>query len=79
MDTSRAMGRSPDSLRLDEALAFAGKCVALEIYSPATTPLRRIEAIGDTVEECLGQLVARGLDPRNFEFTRLKAPTRQAA
>jgi hypothetical protein len=79
MDTSRAMGRSPDSFRLDEALAFAGKCVALEIYSPRTTPLRRIEAIGDTVEECLEQLVARGLDPSHFEYTRLKAPTRAAA
>jgi hypothetical protein len=79
MDTSRALGRSPDSFRLDEALAFAGKCVALQIYSPSTTPLRRIEAIGDTAEGCYRQIVARGLDPRQFEFTTLKPPTRDGA
>jgi len=48
--------------------------IALEIYSPATLPLRRIEAIGDSVAHCVSQLRARGLDPENFEFSRLPPP-----
>ncbi|MBI1791008.1 MAG: hypothetical protein HYR60_26050 [Acidobacteria bacterium] len=70
----RAIGRSPEALTLEERLALAGKYIALELYSPATTPLRRIEAIGDSVAECSGQLSERGLDPTNFEFTRLSWP-----
>ena len=69
-----AIGRSPDSLTLEERLHLIGKYVALEIYSPETTPLRRIEAIGDSVEECLRMLKERGLDPIHFEFTRLGPP-----
>jgi hypothetical protein len=48
--------------------------IALEIYTPETTPLRRIEAIGDSAADCISQLRARGLDPANFEFTRLTPP-----
>ena len=70
-DASRAIGRNPDRLTLTERLALAGKYVALEIYSPETIPLRRIEAIGDSLTECLRSLKSRGLDPLNFEFTRL--------
>jgi hypothetical protein len=73
-DAGRAMGRNPDRLTLTERLALAGKCVALEIYSPATIPLRRIEAIGDSVAECVHTLQSRGLDPRQFEFQRLAQP-----
>ena len=51
-----------------------GKYIALEIYTPDDLPLRRIEAIGDSVQECVRQLVARGLDPVRFEFTRLGPP-----
>ena len=68
------LGRSPDRLTLEERLALSGKTIALEIYTPDTLPLRRIEAIGDSVEECVRQLVERGLDPKNFEFSRLPAP-----
>ena len=69
-----AIGRAPEQLNLAERLALAGKLVALEVYTPAALPLRRIEAIGDTIEECLRMLTSRGLNPRLFEFTRLVPP-----
>jgi hypothetical protein len=73
-DPRATIGRSPDSLTLQERLNLIGKYVALEIYSPETTPLRRIEAIGDSMEACLRMLKERGLDPMHFEFTRLAPP-----
>ena len=73
-DPKRAIGHAPEDLNLDQRLALSGKLIALEIYSPATLPLRRIEAIGDTVAECVAQLRGRGLDPENFEFSRLLPP-----
>jgi len=73
-DAQRALGRAPDRLALEERLALAGKYIALQIYTPETFPLRRIEAIGDSVDECIAQLAARGLDPLRFEFSRLAPP-----
>ena len=73
-DLSRALGRNPDRLTLAERQAYAGKYIALEIYSPETTPLRRIEAIGDSLADCIRNLRSRGLDPQHFEFTRLPPP-----
>lgn len=73
-DPLRAIGRSPDRLNLDERHALTGKYIALEIYTPDELPLRRIEAIGDSVAECVKQLAARGLDATRFEFTRLAPP-----
>ena len=73
-DAGSAIGRNPDRLTLPERLALAGKYIAIELYSPATTPLRRIEAIGDSVADCLRTLRSRGLDPRSFEFSRLAQP-----
>ena len=73
-NAERALGRSPDQLTLDERMELAGKHVALEIYTPEALPLLRIEAIGDSIEECVRMLKSRGLDPRKFEFTRLPAP-----
>ncbi|HVN04009.1 MAG TPA: hypothetical protein VMT86_06295 [Bryobacteraceae bacterium] len=73
-DPQRAIGRSPERLSLEERHALAGKCIALEIYTPDALPLRRIEAIGDNFAECIRQLTARGLDPLNFEFSRLAPP-----
>ena len=70
----RAIGRSPERLTLAERLSLAGKCIALEIYTPQNLALRRIEAIGDSAEECIRMLRARGLDPKGFEFSRLQAP-----
>ena len=72
IDPKKILGRAPERLTLEEAQALAGKFIALEIYTPETTPFRRIEAIGDTTDECIRQLTGRGLDPGNFEFTRLK-------
>ena len=73
-DPQLAIGRSPDRLSLDERRALTGKYIALEIYTPEDLPLRRIEAIGDSVPECARQLAGRGLDPVRFEFTRLAPP-----
>jgi hypothetical protein len=69
-----AIGRNPDRLTLDERTALAGKWIAMEVYSPATLPFRRIEAIGDTVADCVRILQERGLDPAIFEFSRLAWP-----
>ena len=73
-DRERAIGRSPERLTLDERIQLGGKYIALEFYSPETLPLRRIEAIGDSLDECVRMLKARGLDPAHFEFTRLAPP-----
>lgn len=68
----RVIGRNPDRLTLEERFALAGKYVAFELYNPRDLPLRRIEAIGDSIEDCVRMLQARGLDPARFEFTILK-------
>ena len=70
----RAIGRSPDALTIEERFELSGKYIALEIYTPDALPLRRIEAIGDSIEDCLRMLQSRGLDPAKFEFTLLKPP-----
>jgi len=69
-----AIGRSPDALTLEERLAYAGKFIALEIYTPKTIPLRTIEAIGDSLLACVQVLKQRGLDPARFEFRLLPRP-----
>ena len=74
LDPRRVVGRSPERLTLEEGFALAGKYVALEIYTPQATPLRRIEAIGDSAEDCLRELRSRGLDPHRYEFDRLSPP-----
>ena len=68
------VGRHPDQLSLPERLALAGQWIALEIYTPETVPLVRIEAIGASVTECIAMLKRRGLDPLKFEFTTLRPP-----
>ncbi len=68
------LGRAPEQLSLEERRALAGSSIALEVYTPETLPLRRIQAIGDSVEACIAMLRARQLDPAKFEYTRLKAP-----
>jgi hypothetical protein len=67
----RAIGRSPESLSLEDRALLVGKFMALEIYSPDTLPLRRIEAIGDNIGDCVRMLQSRGLDPMNFEYSQL--------
>ena len=73
-DPKHAIGRAPERLTLEERLALIGKVIALEVYTPEALPLRSIEAIGDSVDECVRQLVARGHDPARFEFSRLGPP-----
>jgi len=74
VDPKSYIGREPERLSLEERHAAAGKWIALEIYSPRTLPLKRIEAFGDSVADCIKQLSARGLDPRKFEFQVLTPP-----
>ena len=73
-DPRQALGRSPDRLTLEERMALAGKYIALEIYTPETLPMRRIEAIGSSIDECVRMLQSRGLNPRQFEFSILPWP-----
>jgi len=73
-DPGKAIGRSPERLAPVERVALTGKYIALEIYTPENLALRRIEAIGDTLADCIRTLRARGLDPKQFEFSRLPAP-----
>ena len=69
-----ALGRSPDRLTPEERFELAGKYVALEIYTPDAAPARRIEAVGDSIADCIRVLKSRGLDPAKFEYTRLAPP-----
>jgi len=73
-DPQQAIGRAPERLTLEERLALSGKFIALEIYTPEALPLRRIEAIGDSVDQCVAQLNQRKHDPARFEFIRLGPP-----
>jgi hypothetical protein len=36
--------------------------------------LRRVEAAGRSIEDCVSQLRSRNLNPTEFEFTPLKPP-----
>jgi hypothetical protein len=74
MPDETPIGRAPEDLTLPQRSRLAGQFAALEIYSPAETPLRRIQATGASAEECARLLQARGLDPRRFEFVRLTPP-----
>ena len=67
------IGQPLERLAPRERIAVTGKWAAFEIYTPETLPLRRIEALGDSTEACIEQLIARGLDPARFEFV-LVAP-----
>ncbi len=68
------LGRAPESLNAAEFNALHGVWVAVELYSPATTPLRRIQALASNPGACLEQLAARGLDPRQYEVLMLRRP-----
>ncbi len=68
------VGRAIDGLSLEERLEIAGRWVAMELYTPATLPLRQIAAIGDSAKACIASLQARGLDPKRFEYLPMRAP-----
>ena len=84
-DSSGLVGRAVEDLNLSERWKHANKWVAFQIYSPphkvsrdgieyVDVRLRRIEAAGGSIEECVSQLRSRSLDPAEFEFTVLKPP-----
>jgi hypothetical protein len=63
----------PDKLSIADRKKLAGKWIALEIYTPKTTPERRIEAVGSSPASCAQQLSQRGLNPAQFEYVVMKA------
>ena len=80
IDSKKILGRAPERLTLEEQQALTGKFIALEIYSPATLPLRRIEALTgmghkDLAADGARRLLARldrgpGLDPGALDAPR---------
>ncbi len=79
------IGRVPEELTPAERFQYAGKWIALELYSPPVVKeedgnikvafkLRRIRACGNSAQECIQQLQQAGLAPADFEYTRLTAP-----
>ena len=73
-DFRNLVGMAPDRLDLATREAVVGKVIAMQLYSPQNLALQRIEAIGDSVQECVAQLRERGLDPLDHEFSRLNPP-----
>jgi hypothetical protein len=74
IDPKAMIGRAPERLTIEERSRLAGMMIALAVYDPKTLPMRRIEAIGGTAEECMRQIAQRGLDPRGFEYQQLSRP-----
>lgn len=68
------IGQAPDRLDLPTREATVGKVIAMQVYSPRNLALQRIQAIGDSVRDCVAQLKEQGLDPLDYEFTRLNPP-----
>lgn len=68
------IGRPLESLTLAERWELVGAWVALELYSPLTLPLRTMEAVGASIEECRTQLASRGLNPSQYEYQLLPQP-----
>ncbi len=73
-DFRELIGQAPDRLDLATRDEIVGKVVAMRIYSPQNLALQRIQAIGDSVEDCVRQLQDGGLDPLDYEFTRMNPP-----
>ena len=84
-DLKSLVGRAVEDLGLTDRHQYANTWIAFRLYSPphkvtkdgvefVDVRLRRIEAAGGSVEELMAQLTARGLDPKEFEFTPLKPP-----
>lgn len=73
-DFRELIGQAPDRLDLTTRDEIVGKVVAMRIYSPQNLALQRIQAIGDSVEDCVRQLRDGGLDPLDYEFTRMNPP-----
>ena len=74
LDPNRFLNRSPDSFSPSEWRSVHGLWAAFELYSPQTTPLRRIQALGASSSECMEDIAARGLAASNFEYVPLRSP-----
>jgi hypothetical protein len=70
----KLIGKPLDGLTLADRWKFSGVWVALEIYTPHTMPLRIIEAVGGSAQDCIQQLVSMGRDASHFEFMPLPQP-----
>ena len=84
-NTSGLVGRAVEDLNLSERWEYANRLVAFRIYTPpgkvtrdgveyVDVRRRKVEAAGNSVEECASQLRGANLDPAQFEFTVLKPP-----
>lgn len=84
-DVASLIGRKVEDLSLSERLQYANQWVAFRIYTPpgkvsrdgmeyVDVRVRKIEAAGNSLEECMAQLRHRQLNPAEFEFTILKPP-----
>ena len=84
-DLNSLVGRAVEDLSVSDRLQYANTWVAFRLYSPpqkvtrdgieyVDVRLRRIEAAGHSIEECITELRRRNLDPTEFEFTPLKPP-----
>lgn len=84
-DLKSLVGKAVEDLNVAARLQFANTWVAFRLYNPpqktlkdgveyVDVRLKRIEAAGKSVEDLMSQLSARGLDPKEFEFTPLKPP-----
>jgi len=74
MAIENLLGRAPEQMSLEERRQWVASWIAVEIYSTKTIPLRRIQAAGKDVHECIAMLRKRGLNPANFEFSLLPPP-----
>jgi hypothetical protein len=79
------VGRRVDELSLPERMKYANQWMAFRMYSPpgkvtrdgmefVDVRIRKVEAAGNSVEDCIEQLRRQNLDPAEFEFTILKPP-----
>lgn len=84
-DLKNLVGKEVADLTVAERLEYANTWIAFRLYTPTEkvtkdgveyvdVRLKRIAAAGKSVEELISQLSARGLDPKEFEFTPLKPP-----
>ena len=84
-DLKNLLGRAVEDLSVSDRLQYANTWVAFRLYRPpqkvtrdgieyVDVRLRRIEAAGGSIEECIAELRRGNLDPMEFEFTPLKPP-----
>lgn len=74
VDTSKLIGAEIDNLSFDQHFALTGQWIALEVYTPKTRPIRRIAAVADSAADCMNAIASQGLDPAQFEFSKVTPP-----